>query len=313
MTSCTIIISHFESLPFLHACVRQIRRYGNENVAYKTLIIDQSNKETNSELSKIYAHSDDVFIINIPPLYSGYGIDWAMRYAYINTDYICQLHVDAFPIHKNWLYLPIKLIEENNFSFVGQLQCICDGTQSIYPPTPFFAMAQCFNVARTETYREMSLEAGFTRFHNRRESGLTFNNNDWATWASEDYNARGSDDDVVAFSWQDRHRQHDKLGLAVSGFIEPSFGRVIDEIVFHFGSANESIGVIDNMSEKYQYYTKKINEDYSDELIEEMLALVKSNKSGAQILNRNYWNGKLKVSNPPSDELNKRIEELKHE
>lgn len=317
MTSCTIIISHYESLPFLHAAIRQIKKYTNPEISTRVIICDQSLWGTYHKIVEDYVDNKDISVVNLTvvrtePLYSGFGIDWIIRHMDVNTDYVCQLHVDAFPIHKNWLLLPISLIEEYNLSFVGQLQFVSDGTQSIYPPSPIFAMAQCFNVARTETYRELSLNGGFTRFHNRPQSGLSFANNDWELWAKDDYNHRGSDDDVVAFSWQDRHKQDSKLGLAITGYVAPNFGRLIEEVVFHFGSCRESIGTGEAMGALYRYYTEKINSDYNDNLIEEMVELAKANKpSPTEILTRNYWDGVQKKSFPPSEEINKRIEELK--
>lgn len=313
MTSCTIIISHFESLSFLRACVRQTRKLKHSAIDQHIIIVDQGSRETLDKIACEFGEMEDVTIVSTLPLYSGHGLDFVLRNLKIETDYICQLHCDAFGIHPNYLYLPIKLIEENNFSFVGQLQFISKTTDTIYPQNPFFAMAQCFNVAKTETYKELSLEAGFTRFHNRPQSGLAFRNNEWSDWASHDYNARGSDDDVVAFHWEDSHREHDKLGLAITGFIQPSFGRIIEDVVFHFGSCRESIG-IDTMPELYKEYTRRINENYSDELIGEMVALAKQNKPPEmQILTRNFWDGKKKGSSSPSEELNNRIEELKNE
>lgn len=311
-TSCTIIISHFESLSFLRAAIRQIRKYSHPEINQHILIIDQSSDECYNEIVSEFGEAEDILIIETLPLYSGFGIDWAIRNVEIKTDYICQLHADAYPIHQNWLYLPIKLIEENDFSFVGQLQFISKPTDKIYPPEPFFAMAQCFNIAKSGTYKTLSLAAGFTRFHNRPQSGLEWLMKDWETWAKEDYPARGSDDDIVAFHWQDKYRPDDKLGLAITGFIQPSFGRIIEDVVFHFGSCRESIGVFDTMPELYQEYTRRINENYSDELIEEMVSLAKANRPPElETLSRNFWDGKLKVSSPPTEQLNNRIEELK--
>lgn len=313
MTSCTIIISHYESLPFLECCLRQINKHRNKNVKHNVIIVDQSRTTQFIFNPSWFDVEDIVSMVHTFPLYSGFGLDWVFRHLNITSEYICQLHVDAFPIHKNWLYLPIKLIEENNFSFVGQHQFTCDGTQSIYPPDPFFSMSQCFNVARTETYKEMSMEAGFTRFHNRPQSGLTFKNEDWAQWASHDYNSRGSDDDVVAFHWEDKYRRHDKFGLAISGMINTaeqggSFGRIIENLVFHFSSGRESIGVMDLMPQKYQDYYKRIQKGFTDELLEEMLSQVKTNNH-----DRTLWDGKEKMTIPVPEELNKRIEELKNE
>lgn len=311
MTSCTIIISHFESLSFLRAAIRQFRKYEHPEVEQKICICDQSSYSTWEQIGKEYGNSTDMILVHTDSLYSGFGIDYCMRHIDFKTEYIAQYHCDAFPISDKHLYLPIKLIEEYKLSFVGQLHFV-NYNSPVYPPHPFFSMSPTFNVARTETYKEMALEAGFTRFHNRPQSGLEFKNDDWSIWAQEDYNARGSDDDTVAFWWESAYRDTDKVGLAISGFIQSSFGRLIDDIVFHFGSCNEAKGVMDKMPELYQDYTKRINEDYSDELINEMANLAKKNKPPEnEILQRNFWHGTLKQHFPTSDELNKRIEELK--
>ncbi len=313
MRSCAIIISHYESVNFLHAAIVQIRKFAHPEIQQKIFIVDQSSEETYRGILSTYLWSTDVWTVTTKPLYSGYGLDFLFHNGFVDTDYVCQIHADVFPISNQWLYLPIKLIEENNYYFVGQVQFISKKSDTAYPNhNPFFAMAQSFNVARTETYREMSLNAGFTRFHNRHDCGFTFLNDDWGKWAAEDYNARGSDDDVVAFCWEDRHRKHDKLGLAVTGFINHRFGHIIEDLVFHFGSCRESIGVFDSMSPEYKKFTQKIAEGYSDELIEEMIGLAKINKPPQQEIHiRNHWNGETKTSSPISEELNNRIEELK--
>ena len=192
------------------------------------------------------------------PLYSGYGIDVIMRSVGVNTDYVCQLHCDAFPIHHRWLSLAIKLIEENDFSFIGQLQFISQPMDTIYPRVPFFAMAQSFNVAKTTTYEEMSINAGFTRFHERPyvEYGIGWYNNDWAMWAKQDYNERGSDDDVIAFCWEDVNRQHDKLGLAITGYIEPSFSGASLMTLSFTSIYRESIGTGNAMGDQYKKFTE---------------------------------------------------------
>lgn len=312
MTSCTIIVSHFESLPFLRTCIRQIRKYDRLSIKTEIIIADQSSPETFALIKEEYAREPDVHTVNMKPLWSGYGLDYLLREFEITTKYIAQLHVDAFPISHNWLKLPITLIEEDKFSFVGQLQFISKPTDTIYPPEPFFCMAQCFNVALTSTYKLMAEEAGFTRFHNRNEAGYTYKNNDWAEWASHDWQRGGSDDDSIAFHWQDKHTNTNKLGLAISGYIQPQFGRIIEDIIFHFGSANEARGVMDRMPELYQEYTKRINENYSDELIEEMVELARlATPPELEILSRNYWDGTLKQSSAPLEALNQKIEWLK--
>ena len=323
MTSCTIIISHYESFQFLRACVRQIKKYQRPDILQHIIIADQSGNETNDLIHKEYDGDDGISIIKMQPLWSGYGIDYCMRFADIKTDYVCQIHVDAFPIHKNWLYLPIKLIEEDSLYFVGQLHFISMGDSPIYPPNrPFFSMSPTFNVARTETYREMALEGGFTRFHNKTtefhnkiptDIPMTWGNRDWDEWAKDDYYAKGSDDDVPAFCWEDTHRQHDKLGLSITGRIallgrEPDFGRVIEDIVFHFGSCRESHSILSVMGDLYQRCTEKIKYGYDEELVDELLNLVQKVEDEQRI----FWDGKTKKHSIASEELNDKIEQLKN-
>lgn len=313
MTTCTIIISHYESLQFLYCCLRQIGKCRNSNIKHSILVIDQSKTPVNFIFQpEWFDKEDEITVVHTEPYYSGYGIDWAIRNVDIKTDYICQLHVDAFPIHKNWLSLSITLLEEYGLAFVGQHQFVSKSTDTIYPnKIPFFAMSQCFNVARTFTYKEMSEEAGFTRFHEREKIDFDFKNNDWAQWASMDYYRRGSDDDVVAFNWEDNYREHDKLGYAITGMIGTveeggSFGRVIEDIVYHFGSARESIGVFDRMPVKYQAFYKRIENGFTDELLQEMLSQVKPNNH-----NRYFWDGHIKKMIESPEQLNIIIEALK--
>jgi hypothetical protein len=317
--SCTIIISHYESLSFLRTCIRQIKKYTNPDISQSIIIADQSSEETHQKLLNEFKEESGISIFNMKPLYSGYGIDWLMRCASIETDYVCQLHVDAFPIHKNWLYMPISIMEKNDFKFTGVLQFICDKPETIYPykGKGVFAMAQCFNIGKADIYREMSLEGGFTRFHNRpnNDVSMTWKNNDWADWAKEDYNARGSDDDVPAFFWEDNYREHDKMSFGFTGKIgidgeESNYGTIIEDMVFHFGFHLESRGVMPQMGVKYGEWTRRINEDYSDSLIEEMLA--QARKQPMDCVNgRKVWNGRVKKASQSSEELNNKIEQLK--
>ncbi len=317
--SCTIIISHYNSIPFLRTCIRQLRKYIHPKIGQHIIISDQSNDEIHEQVILEFGNSSDITIVRTKGLYSGYGIDWLMRHASIESEYICQLHVDAFPIHKNWLFMPISLMEENDFKFTGVLQFICDKPETIYPYNGkgVFAMAQCFNIGKTDVYKEMSLEGGFTRFHNRpqAENGMTWNNDDWAKWAEADYHARGSDDDVPAFFWEDNHREHDKMSFGYNGKIgisgeESNYGTIIEDMVFHFGYHREGLGVMPQMGAKYQEWTRKINEDYSDYLIELMLAEARKQPMDC-VSGRKVWNGKIKKASQSSDELNILIEQLK--
>lgn len=310
MTSCTIIISHYESPEFLRTCIRQIRRYRHELIDQIIYVADQSADETNRKIVQEFGNDEDIEIVRMKSLYSGYGVDYILRYCDIKTDYVAQMHVDCLVINPNWLNLCIKLIEEENFVFVGQHQFTSQPTDTIYYLNKmFFSMAAAFNIARTEHYKELSLNGGFTRFHNRPEdeTGMTWANDDWANWAAGDYPHRGTDDDVVAFCWEDNHREHSKIGFAITGWIHPHYGRVIEDIIFHFCSCRESKdGTI--FGDEYENLYKRIKENYDDDLVDEMLSMVKP----TSIIRREIWDGITKEASASSEELNNKIERLKN-
>lgn len=317
--SCTIIISHYNSLAFLRTCIRQIRRYENSKVKQCIIISDQSDDENHNIVCSEFGSSSDVLIVRTEALYSGYGLDYIMRYVDIKTDFICQIHTDAFPINKNWLFMPISLMQEYDFKFSGVLQFICNKPETIYPYAgkAVFAMAQCFNIGETEVYKEMAMHGGFTRFHNRSKTRMIWNNNDWSDWAKEDYDARGSDDDVPAFFWEDNYREHNKISFGFSGKIgvdgeESNYGTIIEDIVFHFGFHREALGVMPQMGAKYAEWTRRINEDYSDYLIEEMLSEARTRPMDC-VNGRKVWDGKEKKALQAKEKLNNKIEKLKNQ
>jgi hypothetical protein len=90
-------------------------------------------------------------------------------------------------------------------------------------------------------------------------------------------------------------------------------GRIIDGLVFHFGFSCESKGVMDKMGEDYRELTRRINENFSDELINEMLtlALTKPVNEGDTFTDRLVWDGKEKKLSHAPHSLNQRINELK--
>src|SRR5436189_1347084 len=138
MTSVTIIVSHYESPEFLTTCIRQIKKHANPSIKQEVIIADQSGDQTHATIVEEFFFEEDVRVIRMKDLWSGYGVDYCLRYADIKTEYVAQMHVDCIPISNQWLKLPIKLIEEDGFTFVGQMQLISLPTDTIYPPGKFF-------------------------------------------------------------------------------------------------------------------------------------------------------------------------------
>lgn len=320
-TTCTIIIFNCNSTPFLRLCVKQIMKNQHPEIEIKILVAEQSDPETQKEVIEKFSGYLDVTIVPMKKLRSGYAVDFIMRNVEITTEFICTLDVDTFVLHPNWLLLPITLIKEDNFKFVGGLffESRAEETAHCFLNNPFYCLAQYYRIGRAEDYRKLSMEGGFTILHARPETGFKFGNNAWLEWAESDYINRGSDDSTIAHFWEDNFETHNKLSLAVTHFIgasdESGYGRILDDMVMHYGFIFWGLGLEDKIGRQYAYWKERINNG-DETVIDDMVAVARNNPaspahiSGTQV--RSVWDGQLKKSIASSEELNKKIERLKN-
>lgn len=309
-TSCSIIIYNFESLHFLRSNIRQIRKYRHPDIEQKIIISEQSSDASYLKVIEEFGKDPDITIVRMKAVCSGYSIDYILRNVQIDTQFICTLDVDAFPIHKNWLYTSIALLQQENFAFVG-VHADIENAYAQYGN--FYCMGQYFRVGRTETFMLLSKEAGFTRFTYRHRINFNFKNKDWALRAIQLKQDGWSDSSVTAHWWEDQHTNHNKFTYAVTHCIgedgvEPLYGRITDGLVFHFAFSWTSLGMPHQMGPRYAAWTRRIKENFSDELINEMLTQARPMTSP---IPRQVWNGTLKRIEEPSEELNEFIGYLK--
>lgn len=309
-TSCSIIIYNFESLHFLRANIRQIRKYGHPDIEQHIIISEQSSDAAYINLVEEFGKDHDITIVRMKAVCSGYSIDYILRNVKIDTEFICTLDVDAFPIHPNWLYTSIKLLQEEHFAFVG---VHADIEHAYAQYGKFYCMGQYFRVGRTEEFKKLSFNAGFTRFTYRNRIPFDFENKAWALRAIQLKQDGWSDSSVTAHWWEDQYTSNNKFTYAVTHCIgeagvEPLFGRITDGLVFHFAFSWTSLGMPKEMGPRYADWTRRIKENFSDELITEMLA---QSRPMVHPIQRQVWNGTLKQIEDTSAELNDKIEKLK--
>lgn len=303
--SCTIIIFHYESLAYLRACVRQVRKYAREDIPQHIIIAEQSDSPSKSLVHQEFVRAPDITVIDIPKYGSGFSIDYIMRSGLVQTDFVCNIDVDTMAIHPNWLYVPIKLIEEYDLSFVG----VHAEIESAYAHMgKFFCLAQYFRVGRRSDYVNLCINGGFVKNDHRVE--LAYTNYDWRGW---------SDNCVIAHWWEDKYTENNKLALAVPDHLgvaplEGRYGRYTDDLVFHFGLSNNWKGVADKeaaLGKEFLTWMERMkSEGLTGEMLEEMLS---SRIPLEAPLVREMWDGKTKTILPLTDELNNRIDELKAE
>jgi Glycosyl transferase family 2 len=303
---CTIIIFHFESVQFLRACIRQINKYKRTNIPCEIIIADQSvDAKIRTTVLNEFADLPHIHIIRLNRYGSGYSVDAIIRKMNIQSAYICTLDVDAIPIHPNWLYVPIKLLEDEGLAFVGVHAEI---EHAYLDMGKFYCMAQHFRVGRTEDFKLLSLNGGFTK--NDHKSKVTFLNNEWSGWC---------DDAVVAHWWEDKYTTHDKFAFGVSKYLgvaplEGRYGRYTDDLIFHFGFSYNWKMVGDKekaMGYEFLEWMRRIDNDgLSEKMLDEILGKLIPLEQPVQ---RTFWDGTHKVILRPLEEFNAKIEQLKNE
>lgn len=202
----SIIISEYNSLPWLRLAVHQIRKH--THIPYHIYISQQGTHPVAEE----YNGWKFITVVKNPPSSSGAGTDYILKNCDINTKYICSMDVDTFPISDDWLTAPIKLLEDFGLTWVG-LRAHIEHAYGLN----YFHMGECYRVGRTEHFKLLSRSAGW-------------------------YQRKGTpffDNAVCAHSWEDANHKHTKLSLPVTARLgltltEGEYGRVIGNLAVHF-------------------------------------------------------------------------------
>lgn len=307
MDSCTIIIPHVNTQHLLYGSINQIKKL-TKNIDWEIIVADQSDPEIHQEIIEKYKDDSNIKILKLNRVDAGYPIDVAARMS--KKEFFCSLDADAFPIHENWLYLPIQLIKEFNLSFVGQ-----DTGLGIHPEYAFDGefchLNNYFRVSKTSIVKHLSETAGFCRVQNRHRTGLSYQDIGWRL--------NHADNGVLAQWWSDKKSLGGKVGLALNKILGMTkefgvYGMCIDDLVFHFvfgyhpdtiADANKSLG-----SDYLNLESKIKKEGLTEQNIE---ALLEGLKEHHPYSSRIYspGNGGRGVSLSTENSIYLRIEELK--
>ena len=303
--TCTILIPTINTPHLVFGAITQIEKY-TDNVDWEVLVADQSDLPIHNQIVDRYKNHPRVKVIKLNRIDAGYPIDVAARTT--TKEFLCSLDTDAFPIHPNWLYLPIQLIKEFNLSFVGQ-----DTGLGVHPAYAFdgefCGINNYFRVSRTDLAKKVSENAGFCRIQHRPRTGLSFADVGWKI----DH----ADNGVVANWWIDKMKMGNKVGLALNKILGMThefgvYGMCIDDLVFHFvfgfhpdtvANANKSLG------QDYLALEQKIkNEGLTDANIAELISNLKPHHPYTSRMYAQHAKAQYLEEN---SDIFKRIEELK--
>jgi hypothetical protein len=302
MTSCTILISITHELVFLKKSIELIRRYKHSYIEQDIIIADQSEEDMSSIIENLYGSDNDITIIKLPRVDVGWSMDESCKIA--KGEYFCSLDGDAFPIHKNWLYVPIKLIEKYNLSFVGKDTGLSNSYKDL---GNFTCINNYFRVSKTSLMRKISEDVGFIRIQNWNKVGYS---------PKVEVSIGRNVDSAVISQWYSNQIGGDKVSLTINKYLgltktQGIFGMIIDDLVFHMvlwrkmeDEEHSKLNKLDNFGESYLYWYDRINkEGFTDDIIDEML-----NKSINHERSRNINDLVLQ----DNDEITLYIEELKN-
>jgi hypothetical protein len=265
VTICIPVCFEFE---FLKGSINQIMKCKHPEIEYEIIICDQTSQEMSKMIHDQFSHYSEIKIVKIPRIDAGYPIDVASRMA--TGQYFCTLDSDAFPISGLWLYLPVRLIEEFGFSFIGKES----GLHYSYKDSlgDYFHINNYYRVSKTEVARKISQEIGFIRSQNR--------NNPLVQLEYSQSFPIECDNGVLAQWWSDKFQMGPKLSLMMDKIIGKTpqlgvWGMIIDDLVFHmvFGQTNEECG-IQSLGQDYVNMSKKINQfGLTEEVISELVSM----------------------------------------
>jgi hypothetical protein len=308
VTVCIPVCYEFE---FLKGSINQIMKHKHEKIDYEIIICDQTEPNISDKINDLYKDIPEIKIVKIPRIDAGYPIDVAVRMA--KGEYFCTLDADAFPISNLWLYLPVKLIERYNFSFVGKES----GLHLSYENQlgKYFHLNNYYRISKTEIAKKISEDVGFIRPQNKNRSNLHYNNN---------VNV-GCDNGVIAQWYSDNQKLGPKFCLMMDKIIGKTphlgvYGMIIDDLIFHmvFGQTNEECG-INSLGDGYVELNKEINQNgLTDEMIEKLLSLSKTEnilnlygEENLRINGRQYYNQDNHYFLDDENEITKFINEIK--
>ncbi len=272
MNTVAILVSHFESWPLLKGCIEAIKRTRNAGISQRVYIVDDDSRDGSRERAEsTWCGDPEVSILRfrrrnkgVPD--AGQLLDRAL--SVINESHVALIHVDTFPISRDWLSYPIYLLRRHACSVVGcetgQSTCYLDKVAgrwenaSAHGSQPHYGLLSneyftCINhlywVSSTETATTVSKAVGFKRHSTlsnkvisrllphrwtnllRRRGVLPFPN---------------ADNDVRANYFIDANRLGPKFALPITGFVGRTptlgvFGQNVLGLVLHFSLSRTMI------------------------------------------------------------------------
>ena len=228
MIKVTVAIPHADTPWFLRACLESIAAQQHPEIELEVLVADQTRDDKlHKEVCAVVAASAvPTKLVYCRHLGSGSGLDRLLKFS--TGEYFCSLDCDAWPIHKNWLWMPVQLVNEGVAQWVGNDTGLALGYKE---KGDFVHLNNYYRVSKTDMARDVSRAVGFIRWDSRWEIGFVASDYYWESLGG----TVKCDNGVVAMH---HTRNHTKLHLPITRYLGATpqvgiYGMVIDDLVFH--------------------------------------------------------------------------------
>jgi len=292
--SVAIPICYPEEITFLRANISHIEKFTHPQVKPQVIICDQTgNDSVKSEFGSRY------YVMQLPRVDAGYPLDMALTIA--DKEYFVSLDVDCVPMHKAWLYAPVKVLAEYpDIVMVGKATGL-HNHHDYAKWGAFFHINNYFRFMRTDQARYVSKQVGFLRPENRHKAGFD-------TLAEFSFEPN-CDNGVRANSFTDRMKMGRKFSVAMDRVLGNThemgiFGHTLDGLVWHMVFSSSKDWIEDKsktLGEEYLKWYHRINTEPFDSVWPD---IVKALQPKYNILHdRHVWDGDKEVSLTPQDQL----------
>jgi len=275
---CSVIITHVNQPVMLKTVISQIKRYSHPEVQHDIIVVDQSPQTIFEQIKREHTVSGTT-IVHAPKIDPGYAINVGILHA--TGEFCCTLDCDAFPINKNWLLVPINLIQKNGFAVVGH----STGLDVSYKHKgDFLELNNYYRICRTSLAKKVAEDVGFMRPHAREVASFVPKNKDYEGTNLCPANMPPSYGDVgVVANWYiDNKKLGTKLALKMTKCLGVckeyggTYGMILDNLVFHLslGYAEDYMSPESmlRLGEEFLKIKKLVNNGVNGDVIDKLVA-----------------------------------------
>ncbi|MFL5812869.1 MAG: glycosyltransferase [Bdellovibrionia bacterium] len=302
--STAILIPHWESYSFLKPCLEAIEQNASPEIQHHVYVLDDSSRDGSFEKGqKDFAHRTDIKWVSIQRENKTYDADVGLLLdrglEHVTEQYVAMIDADLFPLTKDWLSFPIRMIDEHDCSMAGLDTGLSTAylpqmrDQKVWQPRSgyipagglydndwFCVINNLYRLMPTALAKVVSEQIGFTRATpkptlfekvRRRVVGRLRRHMDIDAYTNRraPYLPKGADNGVAANHFIDINKLGPKFNIPLTSYIgltpkDGAFGQNISGLAFHFALSTRALSrerrEISDAGDKFNYWVARLQD-----------------------------------------------------